>query len=85
MASEWPEKYLVADEKDISKPSSKGLRYNGVPQVLSNNVNIFFFFASVTILERSWNSNVILPGFSTKIIFVFFVTLFFKSSKESGL
>ena len=38
IASEWPEKYFVAEEKDMSKPSFKGLRYKGVPQVLSNNV-----------------------------------------------
>ena len=44
---------LVAEEKDMSTPSSRGLRYNGVPQVLSNKVNNFFFFAKLTILDKS--------------------------------
>ena len=38
IASECPEKYIVADENDMSIPIVKGLRYNGVPQVLSRKV-----------------------------------------------
>ena len=33
-----PDSFKDLEEKDMSKPSFKGLRYKGVPQVLSNNV-----------------------------------------------
>ena len=79
MASEWPEKYLVAEEIETSKPSAKGLKYSGVPQVLSIAVIILFFLANLIISLRSWNSKVMLPGFSTKINFVFLVILLCKS------
>ena len=52
IASECPEKYFVADENDISNPIVKGLRYSGVPQVLSRKVYILFFFANFTILDK---------------------------------
>ena len=68
----------MADTIDISKPSLIGFKKYGVPHVLSIAVKILYFFAIETTLPISWNSNVLLPGFSTKISFVFLVILFSK-------
>ena len=43
---------------------------------------MLFFFAILTILLRSWNSNELLPGFSTNISFVFFVIFVSKDFKD---
>jgi hypothetical protein len=53
-----------------------GFKKYGVPQVLSIAVNILFFFAIEIIFPKSWKSNVLLPGFSTKINLVFLVIAF---------
>ena len=69
---------------DMSKPKFKGCKKYGVPQVLSIAVNILFFLAREIIFPRSWNSKVLLPGFSTKISFVFLEIFFFKSFISLG-
>ena len=72
--------FRLVDEKDyygLAPNKAVGLKYYGVAQVLSIAVKILLFLAIEIIFLKSWNSNELLPGFSTKINFVFFVILFF--------
>ena len=62
----------------ILTPSLIGLQNNGEPQLLSNTVGIFFFFAILVIKGISKISKVAVPGDSKKINFVLMEIFFSK-------
>ena len=64
--------------EQVWKSNLIGLKKYGVAHVLSIAVKILFFLAIEIIFDKSWNSKVLLPGFSTNINFVFLLIFSFK-------